>query len=230
MCGRRSPYRGRFLSGPAAGTGAAEQQLDHLHSGRPPGKLQAHSTLYALVPEGATDPSRRPDHRPSPRPRLRRLLLGERHGVPARQPGDYDQWAELGARGWSYGEVLPYFWRMEHRSGGQTDRRPMERPAISTVARTPLQSGEAGLLTMPHCRGTLRRIRRESGVKRAGLVERASIEGIFAVARMRSTTHGARGLEPARNGMQNGRFGAGVGDSHGASSRFRGCIVVPARP
>ncbi|WP_457645788.1 choline dehydrogenase [Profundibacter sp.] len=32
---------------------------------------------------------------------------------------DYDHWAEQGAQGWSYGDVLPYFKRMEHwHSGG----------------------------------------------------------------------------------------------------------------
>ena len=29
-------------------------------------------------------------------------------------PGDYDDWAASGARGWSYAEVLPYFLRSEH--------------------------------------------------------------------------------------------------------------------
>ena len=28
-------------------------------------------------------------------------------------PGDYDRWAQKGARGWSYADVLPYFRRCE---------------------------------------------------------------------------------------------------------------------
>src|SRR5258708_38322978 len=28
-------------------------------------------------------------------------------------PGDFDHWTELGAKGWSYEEVLPFFKRME---------------------------------------------------------------------------------------------------------------------
>jgi len=32
---------------------------------------------------------------------------------------DYDTWAEMGADGWSYADVLPYFKRMEHSHGGQ---------------------------------------------------------------------------------------------------------------
>jgi choline dehydrogenase len=31
-------------------------------------------------------------------------------------PGDYDDWAAAGARGWSYAELLPYFLRSEHNS------------------------------------------------------------------------------------------------------------------
>lgn len=31
---------------------------------------------------------------------------------------DYDTWAEMGARGWSYADVLPYFQRMENWHGG----------------------------------------------------------------------------------------------------------------
>jgi len=31
---------------------------------------------------------------------------------------DYDTWAEMGADGWSYADVLPYFKRMEHSHGG----------------------------------------------------------------------------------------------------------------
>jgi choline dehydrogenase len=31
-------------------------------------------------------------------------------------PGDYDDWATAGARGWSYAELLPYFLRSEHNS------------------------------------------------------------------------------------------------------------------
>jgi choline dehydrogenase len=34
---------------------------------------------------------------------------------------DYDHWAESGAHGWSYADVLPYFRRMEHWHGGRGD-------------------------------------------------------------------------------------------------------------
>ncbi|NPD16204.1 choline dehydrogenase [Xinfangfangia sp. D13-10-4-6] len=32
---------------------------------------------------------------------------------------DYDTWADMGASGWSYADVLPYFKRMEHSHGGE---------------------------------------------------------------------------------------------------------------
>ena len=35
------------------------------------------------------------------------------------QPADYDVWAQLGNRGWSYDEVLPYFRRLEDRPSGE---------------------------------------------------------------------------------------------------------------
>ena len=34
------------------------------------------------------------------------------------QPEDYDQWAQLGNRGWSFEDVLPYFKKSEDREGG----------------------------------------------------------------------------------------------------------------
>ena len=39
------------------------------------------------------------------------------------QPFDYDSWAQLGNRGWSYDEVLPYFKRSEHCERGADDYR-----------------------------------------------------------------------------------------------------------
>jgi len=37
------------------------------------------------------------------------------------QRGDYDHWAELGNRGWSWNEVLPYFKRAERHFGGANE-------------------------------------------------------------------------------------------------------------
>lgn len=36
-------------------------------------------------------------------------------------PADYDQWAQMGARGWSYADCLPYFRKMESSWRGETE-------------------------------------------------------------------------------------------------------------
>src|ERR1043165_4875943 len=38
------------------------------------------------------------------------------------QAQDFDTWAQMGNRGWSYAEVLPFFKRMERYEGGGDDR------------------------------------------------------------------------------------------------------------
>ena len=42
--------------------------------------------------------------------------------------GDYDHWQQAGAHGWSYGDVLPYFRRMEHAHGGAVGWRGSAGP------------------------------------------------------------------------------------------------------
>ena len=41
---------------------------------------------------------------------------------------DFDHWAEQGATGWSYADVLPYFKRMEHSHGGEEGWRGTDGP------------------------------------------------------------------------------------------------------
>jgi choline dehydrogenase len=41
---------------------------------------------------------------------------------------DFDHWAELGASGWGYADVLPYFKRAEHFAGGADEYRGGEGP------------------------------------------------------------------------------------------------------
>ncbi|QDC02983.1 choline dehydrogenase [Mesorhizobium sp. 8] len=41
---------------------------------------------------------------------------------------DFDHWAEQGAAGWSYADVLPYFKRMEHSHGGEDGWRGTDGP------------------------------------------------------------------------------------------------------
>ena len=44
------------------------------------------------------------------------------------QRQDYDRWAELGCRGWSYTDVLPYFKRAENQSRGADDYHGADGP------------------------------------------------------------------------------------------------------
>src|SRR5262245_18593296 len=51
-------------------------------------------------------------------------------------PGDYDRWAQKGARGWSYAEVLPYFRRCETWQDGENFWRGGAGPIGVEWART----------------------------------------------------------------------------------------------
>jgi 4-pyridoxate dehydrogenase len=51
--------------------------------------------------------------------------------------GDYDRWAQKGARGWSYADVLPYFKRSERWEGGENPWRGGSGPLGTEYARTP---------------------------------------------------------------------------------------------
>ena len=51
-------------------------------------------------------------------------------------PSDYDEWQRLGARGWGYRDVLPYFKRMEHCVDGADEWRGTGGPmTVSNVKR-----------------------------------------------------------------------------------------------
>ena len=52
-------------------------------------------------------------------------------------PGDYDRWAQKGALGWSYAEVLPYFRRVETWEGGANAYRGGEGPLGVEYSRKP---------------------------------------------------------------------------------------------
>src|SRR5215468_7363652 len=51
-------------------------------------------------------------------------------------PGDYDRWAQKGARGWSYADVLPYFRRCETWQGGENTWRGGGGPIGTEFAKT----------------------------------------------------------------------------------------------
>ena len=50
--------------------------------------------------------------------------------------GDYDRWAQKGARGWSYADVLPYFRRAETWEGGENTWRGGSGPLGTEFAKT----------------------------------------------------------------------------------------------
>jgi choline dehydrogenase len=50
---------------------------------------------------------------------------------------DYDRWAQLGLKGWSYAEVLPYFRRAENRDLGADEYHGAEGPLHVTRGHTP---------------------------------------------------------------------------------------------
>jgi 4-pyridoxate dehydrogenase len=51
-------------------------------------------------------------------------------------PADFDRWAQKGATGWSYADVLPYFKRCETFVGGENDWRGGAGPLGTEFART----------------------------------------------------------------------------------------------
>jgi 4-pyridoxate dehydrogenase len=50
--------------------------------------------------------------------------------------GDYDRWAQKGALGWSYADVLPYFKRCESWEGGESEYRGGSGPLCTEYAKT----------------------------------------------------------------------------------------------
>ena len=51
-------------------------------------------------------------------------------------PADYDGWAQMGCRGWTYADVLPYFKKSEHYEPGDTEYRGKGGPLLVEDYRT----------------------------------------------------------------------------------------------
>src|SRR6266481_186920 len=81
--------------------------------------------------------------------------------------GDYDRWAQKGARGWSYADVLPYFKRAERWGGGENPWRGGSGPLGTEFAKTRDPLADAGHARDRH-RIRQRRRRRGAGRGRPG--------------------------------------------------------------
>ena len=116
-------------------------------------KNPAANWLYSAEPEANTN------GRSIPVPRGK--LLGGSSAINGMafvrgQAQDFDTWAQMGNRGWSYEEVLPFFKRMESYEGGGDDRfRGREGPLRVTdpqprelIFRTLIEA--AGQVGIPH--------------------------------------------------------------------------------
>ena len=78
-----------------------------------------------------SEPDEGSGQRPIPVPRGK--LLGGSSAINGMvfvrgQSQDFDTWAQLGNRGWSYRDVLPFFRRMESYTGGEDEYRGREGP------------------------------------------------------------------------------------------------------
>jgi choline dehydrogenase len=58
-------------------------------------------------------------------------------------PSDYDGWEALGARGWGYKDVLPYFKRMEHNVAGANTYRGQGGPMTISDIKRPSATSKA---------------------------------------------------------------------------------------
>ena len=58
-------------------------------------------------------------------------------------PSDYDEWQRLGAQGWSYQDVLPYFKRMEHCVDGANQWRGAGGPMTISNIKRPSRAAKA---------------------------------------------------------------------------------------
>jgi choline dehydrogenase len=99
-------------------------------------------------------------------------------------PADYDGWAQMGCRGWSYDEVLPYFRKSEtYRGAGDPEYRSRGGPLIVEDYRTILPlthafvkaAQEAGFAFTPDYNG-----RTQEGVAYSQMTRRGRLRGSTA--------------------------------------------------
>ncbi|MDQ1078174.1 GMC family oxidoreductase [Pseudoroseomonas cervicalis] len=128
-------------------------------------------------------------------------------------PRDFDRWAQAGARGWSYDEVLPYFRRMEDWSGpgGETRGRGGPLP-VSQVTR--LSQGARAFIEACEAAGLPRNADMNDGPIDGVMPIQMNVRGgrrvstaraFLAPARRRPNLRVLTGIEVLRVLVENGR-------------------------
>lgn len=85
-------------------------------------------------------------------------------------PHDYDRWAQAGARGWSYEDVLPAFRRIEHWTGLPSPSRGVGGPITVSEPRTLSPGAAAFIEAAAAC-----------GIPRHRDINQAAIEGVAPI-------------------------------------------------
>src|SRR5436190_836245 len=108
-------------------------------------------------------------------------------------PADYDGWAQMGCRGWSYEEVLPLFRQSEHYVSGESDYRGKGGPLLVEDYRTILPlthrfveaAQEAGFPFTPDYNGAVQEGVGYSQMTRNGRFRGSTARTFLAEARRR---------------------------------------------
>jgi len=108
-------------------------------------------------------------------------------------PADYDGWAQMGCRGWSYEDVLPYFRKSEHYVSGESEYRGKGGPLLVEDYRTILPlthrfveaAQEAGFAFTPDYNGRVQEGVGYSQMTRRGRFRGSTAQTFLAEARRR---------------------------------------------
>ena len=181
--------------GDAAGGRAARLASDDPHSGR---RFEAAAPsagqLELLAPSRRRAPAAAPMHWP------RGKVLGGTSSINGMlyvrgNPADYDGWAQMGCRGWSYDDVLPYFRKSEHYvQGGDPEYRGKGGPLLVEDYRTILplthrfveaaqQAGFPFTRDLQRRRAGRRRLFADDAAGTVARLDRAHLSGRGAAAR-----------------------------------------------
>ncbi|MDX1434373.1 MAG: GMC family oxidoreductase N-terminal domain-containing protein [Gammaproteobacteria bacterium] len=149
---------------------------------------------------------------------------------------DYDTWAQMGCRGWSYEEVLPFFKRAERYAGGDDDYRGRDGPMVVEDYRTILPlthffveaAQQAGHEFNPDLNGPRQEGVGYSQMSRAGRFRASTAAAYLRRARRRANLHVATGAMATRLTFE-GRRCTGVEfrrDGHSVRARATREVVV----